>query len=70
MYSGKPRGVLLCAVTPAEMGRLKSAVYAVDEHAFVVVNPAEEIFGTGFEQLQPRWKRAKNKRTSKDTLTN
>ena len=57
MYSGQPRSVLLCAVAPSEMKRLKSTVYAVDENAFVVVNPTEEVYGAGFGTLQPRWKR-------------
>lgn len=61
MYTGQPRSVLLCAVAPAEMEHLKSAVYAVDEKAFVVINPTEEIFGAGFGKLQPRWKRGKQK---------
>lgn len=61
MYSGEPRSVLLCAVAPAEVNHLKSAVYAVDERAFVVVNPTEEIFGAGFGTLQPRWKKPSKK---------
>jgi uncharacterized membrane-anchored protein YitT (DUF2179 family) len=59
MYSGTPRSVLLCAITPSEVERLKNTIYAVDEDAFVVVNPTEEILGSGFGPLEPRWKRAK-----------
>jgi uncharacterized membrane protein len=66
MYSGQPRSVLLCAVAPAEVNNLKSAVYTVDEKAFVVVNPTEEILGAGFGTLQPRWKKTTRK-TSSDT---
>jgi uncharacterized membrane protein len=61
MYTGQPRTVLLCAVSPSEIERLKSAVYAVDEQAFVVVNPTEEILGKGFSELRPRWKQAAQK---------
>lgn len=61
MYTGKTRTVLLCVVGPTQIDHLKSAVYAVDEHAFVVVNPTEEILGAGFGELQPRWQRAKRK---------
>ena len=61
MYTGQPRSVLLCAVAPSEIERLKSAVYAVDEQAFVVVNPTQEILGAGFSELRPRWKRAAQK---------
>lgn len=57
MYSGKSRSVLLCAVAPSETQRLKSLVYAVDEHAFVMVNPTEEVLGSTFGALQPRWRR-------------
>ncbi len=56
MYTHQPRTVLLCAIAPAEISRLKSLVYSVDEHAFVVVNTTEEVWGTGFSQLQPRWR--------------
>jgi uncharacterized membrane protein len=62
MYTGQPRSVLLCAVVPAEISRLKSAVYAVDANAFVVVNPTEEILGGGFSTLEPRWKQAAKKK--------
>ena len=56
MYSGKPRAVLLCVVAPTEIEQLKSAVYAADEQAFVVVNTTAEILGAGFDSLEPRWK--------------
>lgn len=58
MYSGQSRSVLLCAVSPAETQRVKSLVYAVDEHAFVMVNPTEEVLGSGFSRLEPRWRQA------------
>jgi uncharacterized membrane protein len=61
MYTGKPRSVLLCAVAHAQIDHLKTAVYAVDDQAFIMVNPTEEILGAGFGPLQPRWKRAKPK---------
>jgi uncharacterized membrane protein len=61
MYSGEARSVLLCAVAPAEIAHLKSAVYAVDENAFVVVNPTEEILGAGFGTLSPRWRQTAKK---------
>ena len=56
MYSHEARSVLLCAIAPAEVSRLQSLVYAVDENAFVVVNPTLEVWGGGFSQLQPRWR--------------
>lgn len=68
MYTGTTRSVLLCAVAPSEVNRLKSAIYAADENAFVVVNPTEEILGTGFGELEPRWRQARQraKETERD----
>jgi uncharacterized membrane-anchored protein YitT (DUF2179 family) len=59
MYTGQARSVLLCAVAPAEVAHLKALVYRVDEHAFVVVNATEEVWGSGFTNLEPRWKQAR-----------
>jgi uncharacterized membrane protein len=56
MYTGQARSVLLCAVAPSEVAHLKSLVYRVDEQAFVVVNPTEEVWGSGFSNLEPVWK--------------
>lgn len=57
MYSGEARSVLFCAVRLSEIARLKAVVYAADNDAFIVVNPTEEIWGKGFRDLQPKWKR-------------
>ncbi len=62
MYSHQPRTVLLCAVAPDEITHLKSLVYAVDEHAFVVINPTEDVWGKGFGELEPVWKRSHAKK--------
>jgi uncharacterized membrane protein len=64
MYTGKAHSVLLCAVTPAEIPHLKALVYRMDEHAFVVVNPTEEVWGSGFSNLEPRWKQPLRKTKS------
>jgi uncharacterized membrane protein len=58
MYSGEPRSVLLCAVEPSETPHLKSLVYTADEKALVMVNPTEEVLGSTFRTLQPRWRQA------------
>lgn len=58
MYTGQPRSVLLCVIDPSETSHLKSLVYAADEQAFVLVNPTEEVLGSTFRQLQPRWREA------------
>jgi len=67
MYTGEPRSVLLCVIDPSQTSHLKSLVYAADEHAFVLVNLTEEVLGSTFGELQPRWRealsRAKRDRT-------
>jgi uncharacterized membrane-anchored protein YitT (DUF2179 family) len=61
MYSGSRRDVLLCAVPANEIQRLKSIVHAVDDRAFVVVNPTEEVLGSTFGSLAPRWRQTSKK---------
>jgi uncharacterized membrane-anchored protein YitT (DUF2179 family) len=58
MYTGQARSVLLCAIEPSETPHLKSLVYAADEKALVMVNPTEEVLGSSFRDLQPRWRQA------------
>ncbi len=65
MYTGQPRSVLLCAVTPAEIPHLKALVYGTDEKALVVVNPTEEVWGANFASAQPRWQQAIRRRRSR-----
>jgi uncharacterized membrane protein len=65
MYTGEERSVLLCAVAPDEVPHLKGLVYAADEHAFVVVNLTEDVFGKGFENLEPAWRRSQKPRSAK-----
>lgn len=50
-YSGQPRTVLIVAVTVTEIAQLKALVRAQDSHAFVIVSPAQSVFGRGFESL-------------------
>ena len=52
MFTGQTHSVLLCALTLTEVPQLKSTVYAEDPKAFVIVTPAQEIFGRGFLPLQ------------------
>jgi uncharacterized membrane protein len=51
MYSGEEREVLLCATTVTEVPLLKSMINEEDPHAFVVVAPAHEVAGAGFQPL-------------------
>jgi uncharacterized membrane-anchored protein YitT (DUF2179 family) len=51
MYTGQDRAVLICALTVTEVHNLKHAVAKEDPSAFVVVSPAQEILGRGFNPL-------------------
>ncbi len=51
MYTGKARSVLMCALTVTEVNNLKSAVAKEDPQAFVIVTPAQEVLGRGFNPL-------------------
>jgi hypothetical protein len=52
MYTGSDRTVLLCALTVTEVHNLKTAVAKEDPQAFVIVSPAQEILGRGFNPLE------------------
>ena len=52
MYTGQERAVLVCALTITEVHNLKSAVAKEDPQAFVIVSPAQEILGRGFNPLE------------------
>lgn len=52
MYSRQSHSVLMCALTVTEVPMLKSLVMAEDEKAFVIVSPAQEVFGRGFMPLE------------------
>ncbi|HSO14158.1 MAG TPA: DUF2270 domain-containing protein [Anaerolineales bacterium] len=51
MYTGADRTVLMCALTVTEVHNLKSAVAKEDPQAFVIVSPAQEVLGRGFNPL-------------------
>ena len=52
MYTGQKRAVLMCALTVTEAHNLKTAVAKEDAQAFVIVSPAQEILGRGFNPLE------------------
>jgi uncharacterized membrane protein len=52
MYTGAERTVLMCAVTVTEVHNLKSSVAKEDPQAFVIVSPAQEVLGRGFNPLE------------------
>jgi hypothetical protein len=49
MYTQREREVLMIAVTVTEMQQLKSVVKAEDPRAFIIVTPAQEVIGRGFQ---------------------
>jgi hypothetical protein len=51
MYTGQKRAILMCALTVTEVHNLKTAVAKEDAQAFVIVSPAQEILGRGFNPL-------------------
>jgi uncharacterized membrane protein len=51
MYTGADRAILMCALTVTEVHNLKGAVVKEDPNAFVIVSPAQEILGRGFNPL-------------------
>ena len=51
MFTGKAHQVLLCALTVTEVPQLKALVQAIDPNAFVIVSPAQDVFGRGFMPL-------------------
>jgi len=52
MYTQQERDVLMVAATVTEMPQLKAIVRAADPNAFVIVAPAQEILGRGFQPLE------------------
>jgi uncharacterized membrane protein len=51
-YTGQPHPVLLVALTVTEVNHLKALVSESDPAAFVIVMPAQEILGRGFQPLR------------------
>jgi uncharacterized membrane-anchored protein YitT (DUF2179 family) len=54
MYTGEEHPVLMCALTVTEVHNLKSAVAREDPQAFVIVSPAQEVLGLGFNPLEEK----------------
>jgi len=47
-YSREPKDIIICVVSLPEIGRLKRAVREVDPNAFIIIQNAGEVFGSGF----------------------
>lgn len=52
MYTQEDRQVLMIAVTITEMEHLKAVVKAEDPRAFIVITPAQDVIGRGFQPLE------------------
>jgi uncharacterized membrane protein len=52
MYTGQPHPVLMVALTVTEVNHLKTLVSEADPTAFIIVMPAQEILGRGFQPLR------------------
>jgi uncharacterized membrane protein len=52
MYTGHEHGVLMCALSSRQVGRLQATVKKIDEHAFVMITPLQEVLGEGFRPLE------------------
>lgn len=50
-YSGERHDVIMCVIKRPQISELKRLVKGIDEHAFVVVTDAKNVFGNGFESI-------------------
>ena len=48
-YTNRPRKMILCAINPNQIGKLKEIVREADEEAFVIVTNTHEVLGFGFK---------------------
>ena len=51
-YTGAARQVLMIALTVTEIQQLKTIIAEEDPSAFVIVSPAQSVFGKGFQSLK------------------
>ncbi len=51
-YSEQDRQIVLCAVRDNQYPAVKKVVYTIDPNAFIIVNTASEILGTGFRPIE------------------
>jgi uncharacterized membrane protein len=51
-YTGKEHSVLMVALTVTEIPQLRALVSSEDPNSFVIVSPAQSIFGRGFAPLE------------------
>lgn len=54
-YSRKPKQMVYCVVTRAEIRRFKMIVKNIDSHAFIIVNDVHDVLGEGFQKHGHDW---------------
>ncbi|MBR5543421.1 MAG: YitT family protein [Oscillospiraceae bacterium] len=47
-FTNKQRKMIMCAITPNQIGKLREIVRSCDEKAFMIVTNTHEILGSGF----------------------
>lgn len=52
-YTGAARQVLLCAVRPNEVYRLRQLILEYDPAAFIIVLNSDQVLGNGFQNIHP-----------------
>jgi len=50
-WSGQRESIILCAVKPSQMARLRCLVREIDREAFLIVTDARDVYGRGFENM-------------------
>lgn len=50
-YSHKEKHVIMCVVKHSQITEIRRLVRRIDEHAFVIVTDAKNVFGKGFESI-------------------
>lgn len=48
-YTNEPRKMIMCAINPNQIGKLKQIVREADERAFIIVTNTHEVLGFGFK---------------------
>ena len=50
-YTHKEKQVIMCVVKHAQITEIRRIVRRIDDHAFVIVTDAKNVFGKGFESI-------------------
>lgn len=47
-FTGNDKNVIMCAVKPSKIARIKTVVVDIDPDAFIIVSDVKEVYGEGF----------------------